>query len=35
MAETLSHLRDHVKEMEKTNWLYEAGDPQVAARINV
>ena len=28
-------LRDEVKEMDRTNWLYETQDPQVAMRVKV
>lgn len=31
----LSALREEVKEMDRTNWLYESQDPQVAMRVRV
>lgn len=33
VEEMLSALREEVKDMERTSWLYESPDPQVAMRI--
>ena len=35
VEEMLSALREEVKEMERTKWLYEAQDPEVAMRLKV
>ena len=35
VEEMLSALREEVKEMERTNWLYETQDPQVPMRIKI
>ena len=35
VEEMLTSLRDEVKEMDRTNWLYETQDPQVAMRVKV
>ena len=35
VEEMLTALREEVKEMDRTNWLYEAQDPQVAMRIKI
>lgn len=35
VEEICTTLREEVKEMEKTNWLYEANDPLVSTRIKL
>ena len=35
VEEMLSALREEVKEMDRTNWLYETQDPNVAMRIKI
>ena len=35
VEEMLSALREEVKEMDRTNWLYETQDPQVTMRIKI
>lgn len=35
VEEMLNALREEVKDMDRTNWLYETQDPQIAMRINV
>ena len=35
VEEMLGALREEVKEMDRTNWLYETQDPQVAMRVTV
>ena len=35
VEEMLSSLREEVKEMDRTNWLYETQDPQVGARVKI
>ena len=35
VEEMLTSLRDEVKEMDRTNWLYETQDPQLAMRVKV
>ena len=35
VEEMLSALREEVKEMERTNWVYETQDPHVAMRIKI
>ena len=35
VEEMLGALREEVKEMDRTNWLYETQDPQVSLRIVV
>ena len=35
VEEMLNALREEVKEMDRTNWLYETQDPQVGARVKI
>ena len=35
VEEMLNALREEVKEMDRTNWLYETQDPQVGARVKL
>lgn len=35
VEEMLSALREEVKEMDRTNWLYETVDPHIAMRIKI
>jgi len=35
VEEMLGALREEVKEMDRTNWLYEVQDPSVTMRISV
>ena len=35
VEEMLNSLREEVKEMERTNWMYETRDPNALQRINV
>ena len=35
VEEMLSALREEVKDMDRTNWLYETQDPQVTMRLKI
>ncbi len=35
VEETLTALREEVKELAKTAWLYEGKDPEIASRIKI
>ena len=35
VEETLAALREEVKELAKTSWMYEGNDPDIASRVKI